>query len=238
MLRGLESMSTVREVLCLHAQANDLKFLKPAQTRLKKLLGAKCCVIEFGDQHSSAEARLVLKNAVKQFVVVFAHGADSYIRSGEYRSRTGEVAEAERFLKREEVDAFSQKVVFCLSCDSNGLAEESLSKGAVAFVGFREIPFNRFDAHGNAVGNAEFVGHAQTLICGAVKASLERFIAGKATLDESVDYMRLWICQQAIRFVREQAKVAGSKEIAALFLRMKDGVQYHGESGIRFVLDK
>jgi len=228
-------MSTVQEVLCLQAQANDLKFLKPARTRLEKLLGKRCHTIEFGNQHSAAEAKLALKKAVNKFVIIFAHGADSYIRSGEYRSRAGTDEEVEKFLMKSETDAFAQKVVFCLSCNSNGLAYESMRSGAVAFVGFDEVPFYRFDATGNAVGSPEFVGHAQSLICAAIQATLERFITGKATLDESVNYMRLWICQQAMQFVRKNnMKVAGNREIAALLLRMKDGVRYHGTTGIRF----
>lgn len=226
---------TINRAICLHAQAEDLKFLNPVRKRMEKLLGKSFHGFSFGDLNSEVEARRALEKAEGSFVVIFAHGGSDYVRGGEYVHRvTREVIEATKFLTSREVHVFRGKAVFCLSCDSNGLAGPSLAAGAEGFVGFDAVSFNRYDAGGNLTTNREFEKHAQRLILGAVKATIERFATGRATLDEAVEFLRLWICQEVVRFVRKFQSVKQRREIAALLLKMKDGVLYHGESGIRF----
>ena len=205
---------------------------------MKKLLGSQLKVHELADLASHADAMLALRQAVEGFVVIFAHGSGDYLRGGEYRSRaTGENIEIERFLARENLSAFSGKVVFCMSCDSNGLAEASIAAGAIAFVGFDKIPFNRFDAAGEPIGSHVMVKHCQEkLIAPAITAALERFLTGRATLNEAVDYLRLWIDKNAVAYVRKYESVKERREVAALFLKVKEGLKYHGTTGIRFTI--
>lgn len=225
----------VNKAICLHAQADDLKFLNPVRNRMGKLLGNGFRGFSFGDQVSQAEARMGLEKAEGAFVVIFAHGGSDYLRGGEYVHRiTRERVEADKFLTENDVHFFRGKVVFCLSCGSNGLAQGSLDAGAQAFVGFDDIPFNRYDAAGNPTTNREFEQHAQQLIANAVKGTVERFVTGRATLDEAVAYLRLWICQNVVRFVRETRAFKQRHEVAALVLRVKDGVRYHGKPGVKF----
>ena len=66
--------------------------------------------------------------------------------------------------------------------------------------------------------------------------ALERFFTGRASLDEAVDYLRLWITKNAVAYVREYTSVKERREVAALFLKVKDGLRYHGPLGIRFVI--
>jgi hypothetical protein len=191
---------------------------------------------ELTTRASHATARHVLESATAGLVVVLAHGTDDYLRGGEFRSRlSGEYHEVEKFLTRADLGAFGGKAVFCMSCASNGLAQGSLAAGAIAFVGFEGIPFNRFDAAGDPVGSPTLVKHCQGLLTDAVKAALERFVTGRLTLDESVDYLRLWICKNAMAYVRRMKSVKERREVAALFLRVGDGVRYHGPRGIRFL---
>lgn len=227
---------TLNKAICLHAQANDLKFLNPVRNRMAKLLDRSFQGFSFGDQTSQAAARLALKKAEGSFVVIFAHGGSNYIRGGEYVHRvTREIIEAEKFLTAHDANIFRSKVVFCLSCESNGLAQTSLAAGAQAFIGFDAIPFNRYDANGNLITNHEFELHAQQLIANAIKGTIERFITGRATLDEAVAFLRLWICQDVVRFVGKLQSLKQRREIAALLLRVKDGVRYHGKPDITFV---
>ena len=205
-----------------------------------KLLGSQLKFFELSDQASHAAAMLALRQATESFVVVFAHGSGDYLRGGEYRSRaTGENIEIEKFLDREDLYAFKDKVVFCMSCDSNGLAQASLDAGAIAFVGFDKIPFNRFDAAGELIpsnGNVLEKHCQDKLIAPAITAALERFLTGRASLDEAVDYLRLWITKNAVAYVRQYTSVKERREVAALFLKVKDGVRYHGPLGIRFAI--
>jgi len=128
-------MAPLKTSLCLHAQTSDLKFLNPVRKWMVKLLGSQLKVFELADRASHADAILTLRQAFEGFVVIFAHGSGDYLRGGEYRSRaTGENIEIEEFLTRDDLNAFSGKVVFCMSCDSNELAQASLDAGAIGFV--------------------------------------------------------------------------------------------------------
>ena len=227
---------SVNRAICLHAQADDLKFLNPVRNRLGKLLGRSFSEFIFGDQNSQAHARLALEKAEGSFVVLFAHGGRNYLRGGEYIHRISrEIVEPRKFLTADDAQVFNGKVVFCLSCDSNGFAKASLDAGAKAFVGFDDIPFNRYDAAGNPFSDHVFQHHAQQLIARAIKATLERFVTGKATLQEATAFSRLWICQDVARFVREMTAFKPRREVAALLLRVKDGIKYYGIPDVMFV---
>lgn len=231
---------TVNRAICLHAKADDLRFLNPVRNRMGKLLGEKSFhVCSFGDRNSEAHARLALKRAEGAFVVIFAHGGSNYIRGGEYFDRISrQILGGEKFLTVDDADVFQGKVIFCLSCDSNGLAGPSLAAGARAFVGFNDVHFNRYAANGTLISDREFEQHAQQLIASAIRVTIERFISGKATLSEAVAFLRLWICQAAVQFVRTNQLFKGGRDVAALLLRVKDGVQYHASvstPAIRFV---
>jgi len=229
-------MAPLKSVICLHAQCADLKFLNPVRNRIAKLLGSQIKSLELADVASHADAKHALRHTVEGIVVIFAHGSGDYLRGGEYRSRgTGEIIEIEKFITREDLSAFGGKVVFCMSCDSNGLAEAALEAGAIGFVGFDEIPFNRFDAAGESIGSHVLVKHCQEkLIAPAIAAALERFFTGRASLDEAVDFLRLWITKNAVAYVREYTSVKERREVAALFLKVKEGLRYHGPLGIVF----
>lgn len=231
-------MASLKTALCIHSQSSDLKFLNPVRNRIAKLLGSQLKVLQLADPSSHAEAMLALRQAGDGFVVIFSHGSGDYLRGGEYRDRaTGENIEIERFITRADLNAFKGKVVFCMSCDSNGLAEASLDAGAIAFVGFDKIPFNRFDTTGEPIGTHVLVKHCQEkLIAPAITATLERFFTGQVTLDEAIDYLRLWIAKNAVSYVREFTSVKERREVAALFLKVKDGLSYHGPTGIRFAI--
>lgn len=226
---------TANRAICLHAEAEDLRFLNPARNRMSKLLGQSFRGLSFGDQNSLIEARLTLQRAHGYLVVIFAHGGSSYVRGGEYSDRlTREIVEGGKLLSIQEVHMLRGKMVFCLSCDSNGLASACIDAGAHAFVGFDAIPFNRYDATGCLIRDNAIEHHAQQLIADGVKAALERFVTGRLTLDEAVEFLRLWICKEVVRFVRDMVAVKQRREIAALVLRMKDGMRFHGKSGVRF----
>jgi len=227
----------LRRAICVRALANDLKFLKTVTNLMVTLLGSKIKICELENQASHSDAMIKLKNEPYDFALFFAHGGSDYLRGGEYQIRaTGENVATEKFLTLDDLPIFKDKVVFCMSCDSNGLAQAAIESGAAAFVGFDKIPFNRFNAEGDSISSHEFVTHCQRILAEAVKASLKRFVTGRATLDESVDYLRIFLVKQAIEFVRRNKSVKERREIAALLLKTKDGLCYHGRRGIRFEL--
>lgn len=224
--------------LCLHARSSDLKFLNQTRNRLKKLLGARLGIHRLGNKASQEHAILKVRSSVNSLVVVFAHGTGDYIKGGCYRSSsTGEIEEIELFLSKTDLSLFSGKAIFCMSCDSNRLARHCIAAGALAFVGFGQIPFDRFDDKGNSTGSYVLTKHSQKLISKTVQATLQKFLLGKASLDECVDYLKLLIPKEAVTYVREMEKggVKERKEVAALLLRVGSGVKYHGMKNIYFL---
>jgi hypothetical protein len=61
---------TVNKAICLHAQAEDLKFLNPVRNRISKLLSDSFRGFSFADQKSQTDARLGLEKAEGSFVVI------------------------------------------------------------------------------------------------------------------------------------------------------------------------
>ena len=174
------------KALCLHAHAADLGFLNPVRNRMGRVIGGGFRGHVLANKASHAQGRFELSSSGRAFVVVFAHGGRSYIRGGGVVNRaTGEVIEEPRFVTHRDAALFSDQVVFCLDCDSNELAQSCLSAGALSFVGFDGVPFDRFDENGNPITNHEFEVHTQRLLAGAIMSTMERFLSGKSTLVEA-----------------------------------------------------
>ncbi len=230
-------MPPLTSALCIHAKVDDLRFLNPVKNRLCKLLNSQIKILNLSDQHSNAAAKVSLKSAKEGFVIILAHGNRNCLRGGEYRSRQlGRIVEVEKFISKEDISVFSGKVVFCMSCDSNGLAQASLDAGALAFVGFDEIPFNRFDGN-EPIGSRALVMHCQKLLAESMLVTLERFLIGRSSLDEAVNYLPLWINMKSVEYVRKYTNVKERREVAALLLKVGQGVKYHGILGLRFELN-
>lgn len=225
----------LRKVICIRALADDLSFLRTVTNRMTRILDSRFNIFELSNQASHADAILRLRKESYDLAVFFAHGGSDYIRGGEYQIRaTGEIIETEKFLTRGDLGIFEGKVVFCMSCNSNDLAQSAIDCGALAFVGFSKIPFNQFDENDNPIGSHVLVKHSQDILAEAVKASLERFVTGRGTLDESVNFLRFFLIRRAIEYVRNNKSVKERREVAALLLQTKNGLLYHGQKGIRF----
>lgn len=227
----------INKAICVRANADDLKFLRSVTKRMETLLGSKFKICELGNQASHVEAMLKLKNGPYDLALFFAHGGRDYLRGGEYVSRmTRDNVETEKFLTRNDLPIFKNKIVFCMSCDSNGLAREAIEYGATAFVGFDKIPFNRFDEEGRPIYSNVLMIRCKEILAEAVKASLEKFFIHRATLDESVNYLRFYLIKRAIQYVRSQKSNTEVErlEVAAFLLQTKDGLRYYGRRGIRF----
>jgi hypothetical protein len=226
--------AVVRRTLCVHANVPDLTFLNPVH-RLLDRAGGHAKQMKLTDPRSHIEARAAIAAATNALIVIFAHGGSSYVRGGQYRDRMSRnLAVVERFIELPDMSLFNGKAVFCLSCDSNGLAETSLAAGAIGFVGFDDIPYHRTDADGRIISGPKFTQAAQGLIAAGVEATLIRFIDGRLTLDESLEFMKRWLYQMAVQYVRTST-LSDKREVAASLLKIKDGACYHGVCGIRFL---
>ena len=46
----------------------------------------------------------------------------------------------------------------------------------------------------------------------------------------------MWITKNAVAYVRDYKSVKERREVAALFLKVKEGLRYHGPLDIRFAI--
>jgi hypothetical protein len=230
-------MGSLQASICIHMQDRDLAFLGVVRSRLVSVFGTSVSTHEVSDSRSSADALGALRSAQDGLAILFAHGTDSYIKRPEENHRfTGQTVETGHFLHRNDLSALKGKAVFCLSCQSNGLAPTALESGASAFVGFDDIPFYQFDSHGTSIDNPTVFNNSQRLIADAIGCTLYAILAGKCSLDESVDYLRLYVMKKAVAFVpwAETRGIRERKEIACMFLRLGTGARYWGRRGSRF----
>jgi hypothetical protein len=224
----------VTDIICIHAKAPDLAFLNGVRNSLKAAVPAGYKGFRLSEPKTETQAKVALQDGHVALVVIFAHGGSDYLRGGHYQDRLGGGYYVERFMERKDLALFRNKVVFCMSCQSAQLAEDALTAGAVAFVGFDEVPFLRVDADGKIISGDKFTQQAQTLIARAVETALKRFVTGALTLQQSVDFLRLWICQSAVMFARNPKNGPGRGNVAALLLKIKDGVRYVGDADVKF----
>lgn len=78
------------------------------------------------------------------------------------------------FINSDNIDVFSSKKVFCLSCNSNNkVAEYAIDKGAFCFLGFGDIPTSKreFEERSKNVSN-EIVAKMKTELNYIIKTSL------------------------------------------------------------------
>jgi hypothetical protein len=229
-------MHTISCAICIHAKAPDLGFLNDVRNSIGAVLGDKLRKLRLDDLQSHSVAKRAIESAGSSFVVIFAHGGSDYVRGGEYSDRlSGERRVVDKFLERKDLGVFRDKAVFCMSCQSTGFGADAINAGAVAFVGFDQIPFHRLDENDNVISSREFNKQAQGLIAGAVQFCLLNFVTGRLPLDQAVSLTRLWIDKTSVRFVRDKGNGVDRQDVAALLLRMKDGMCYAGPSDVRFV---
>lgn len=222
-------------MLLVSSSDEDLSFLNTVYRRLERRLGANLSWHKLFDQQSHINAKTALERRCSELVLICAHGGNGYIRNADHINESNRALDStDKFFTRDDVSLFTGKVIICLSCYSNSLAAKSISDGALAFVGFEDVPLNRFDTSGNPIGSQALVKHTQGLVAGALDIMLASFLGGESTLDQSVDYFRIWLWRQSIDFVRNTPNEASRREIAALSLRFEAGIRYHGVSGIRF----
>jgi hypothetical protein len=224
----------LRRAVCVHAKVPDLTFLNPVCRMLDRQLGGDIRQLKLSDRQSHIEARARIAGAADGLVIIFAHGGSTYVRGGQYRDRMSrDLTVVERFIELPDMSLFSGKAVFCLSCDSNGLASASLGAGAIGFIGFDDVPYHRVDAEGRIISNSKFTQATQKLIADATEAVLIRFVDGRLTLDESLEFMKRWLSKSAVEYIRS-SNLSDKGEVAASLLKISAGARYHGVPGIRF----
>ena len=222
----------VESCRCLHSNAGDLGFLLPISKKLEEGFKDRYSYHELKDTQSEDKARYLLGKDESSLAVILTHGSSSYLLGSEPRRRRNDVSEPSYFLKASNLEVLRNKVVFCLSCDSNGLASAAMDKGVTSFVGFDDVPFDRFDTSGNPIGSEALRKHTQRLIADSLILMFNKFMYSGLSLEEAVDILRLILYRQAQNFVRNNPGEGSKREIAGLLLKVEKGLTLHGEKKV------
>jgi hypothetical protein len=222
------------KIVAIHASCEDLKFLRPVKKRLSDWTDNGTSWHLLNSPTSHGPAKHELEEAQSGLGIILLHGRSDGFRGGDYAMSLHDDSPA-MFLNKGEMAVFRGKAIFCLSCQGNRHAEESIQKGARVFLGFNDVPFYRFDpiTH-EEIPLHSLTKHCQGLILATVSVVLERLIRRDESFDDVARYLQLWVRTKAVEFVRQNQLEQHRNDIAHLFLKMADTVRISGDGRLRF----
>ena len=160
-------------IITIHADCDDLKFLRPLQRTLTSWIGNDLDWHCLNSVQSHGPATEALQRVDKGLALILLHGRSDGFRAGDYCASPDDESSA-MFLDRKQMDLLNGKAVFCLSCKGNEHGAEIVQRGATVFLGFDDVPFSRFDpVTRQEIYQHSLTHHCQQLVLSAVTASLE-----------------------------------------------------------------
>ncbi|MDB4793513.1 hypothetical protein OAG63_00605 [Methylacidiphilales bacterium] len=225
---------TMGKIVAIHASCEDLKFLRPIKKRLSDWAGNETSWHLLNSPTSHGPAKHDLEQTQSGLGIILLHGRSDGFRGGDYAMSLHDDSPT-MFLNKGEMAVFQGKAIFCLSCQGNKHAEESIQKGARVFLGFDDVPFYRFDpiTH-QEIPLHSLTKHCQGLIFTALSAALERLICRGESFDEIASFLELWVRAKAVEFVRQNQSEQHRNDVAHLFLKMADTIRVSGNGRLRF----
>jgi hypothetical protein len=113
------------------------------------------------------------------------------------------------------------------------LANSFIAAGAIAFIGFPDIPFCRFDGE-TPRHEPELTAALQDLYGRLTSTVLLRWFQGTHTIAEIVDFIRITVRALTQDFARNHGSHPYRNEVVAMFEIIATGVTYEGNAEWRF----
>jgi hypothetical protein len=216
-------------LLCVTADAHDLEFLKDRIAALDQAMPKMdTVVLHASDTLPEALSYLILKAVDVPVVIIMLHGGEGYLKAADSTS-SAMARDADRWMDNAEHYAlFRDKVVYCFSCNSITLADQAITNGAKAFIGFPDIPFYRFDGDEPRV-EPEFTESLQDLFGQLTQIVLLRWFLGRDTVEQIVDFIRITARGLAQIFARNNPDHPYRNEVIAMLGKIAEGVDYRGD---------
>lgn len=205
--------------ICVTTACHDLNFLNPVVESLARELGKdfEHVHIQRPEDIDFAIGRISKLGTGR--VVIFAHGRDGELLGAD-PSVSGE--EAPAWLDcAEHHAALAGKEIFCLACQSQTLAANAIRGGAITFLGFAEVPFQRFDGDDPRC-EPELEQTCKLRIAEATQLSLLRWLTGTESLVEVASYYRLCVRRITSEFARAEKEHPYRQGVIGLSLAMLD----------------
>jgi hypothetical protein len=220
------------KIVVIHADCDDLRFLRPLEKELSSLDWAEIDWRYLNSMHSHDLAKEAIRNPMTRLVCIFLHGRSDGFRAGDYDDPES-LSHPAMFLKRGEMGIFKGKAVFCLSCKGNLHAAEAIDGGAIAYLGFDDVPFYRFDPETeDKIPQSSLTLHCQGLIKTAAQEALYRFVCVGETMEEVASFTQLWVRQKAVEFIRTNPNEEYRNDVPHMFLIMADTVSVAGDKHV------
>lgn len=220
------------KIVVIHADCYDLRFLKPLQKELTRFEDVEVDWHCLNSMQSHEAAKEAIQNPLTRLVCIFLHGRSDGFRAGDYEDPENPTHPA-MFLKRGEMGIFKERIVFCLSCQGNLHATEAIDGGAIAYLGFDDVPFYQFDPDtGQKISQPSLTLHCQELIKFAALEALYRFVCAGEPLGEVALFIQLWVRQKASLFVRTSQSEEYRNDVPYMFMAMADTVAVAGDKDV------
>ena len=143
----------------------------------------------------------------------------------------------ENFINKENIEVFSNKKVFCLSCNSNDkISDLAVEKGAITFLGFGNIPtsIGEFKERGKNASN-EIIKAMKTEISYITKKSLFYALINDHTFTGLLDITN-FITNQSISAILTGQKWFKERYLLTDFLYyLKNDIKIKGNKNIKLI---
>ena len=205
--------------ICITTECRDLDFLKSVVDTLKRELGKDFEHVHIQRPEDIDYALGRIKKLGTGRVVIFSHGRD-----GELLGADPPVPEESGLPwmdRAEHYATLAGKEVFCLACQSQTLADGATTAGATSFLGFAEVPFQRFDGE-SPRSEPELERTCKLRIAEATQLSLLRWLTSTESLVEAASYFRLCVRRVTSEFARAEKEHPYRQGVIELSLAMLD----------------
>lgn len=189
-------------ILCIYPDDSSTRFLDRIQNYLKRKLGDEfhCYKVKPNDDSHYYCLERLRTNTTEELVIFLGHGRSDclYGANTNYNFFASPYYEGvsdyqnDNFINSTNIAVFSEKKVFCLSCNSaEKLGEWAVQKGATVFIGFGDIPTDNEILPKLGIGLPTLIARFKGEINWIVKKSLAFSIAKNHSFYQLADTVRL-----------------------------------------------
>jgi CheY-like chemotaxis protein len=208
------------------AECPDLEFVDEVKETLKEQMpGLDLTRLQF---HQKPSDQLSWLPAAPAPAVIFMlHGGDGYLKGADPNAASM-APDGLRWMDCEtDRKLIAGKAVYCFSCNSKTLAIDAVESGVIAFIGFPDIPFYRFD-DGAPRNEPELTESLQHLYVRLTETVLLRWFMGKDTIEQIVEFVKLTVRGLTKTFVETNPQHPYRNDVVLMFEKIALGVMFEG----------
>jgi len=225
----------------IHPIDGNLRFLKRMSRLLDRELGKAFKYQKLrNNQKSHAKCLAIVKNAGPRDTLLFlCHGRPDGILGCNYRTGPTQLPGNYNhglLISKDNAEIFKDRKVFCLTCDSNIIAKEAISRGARVFIGFDSIYFDRKQSSESYKWNKHVVNTTKHELRKCMFSTLLHAWENDLTYFQCAGYLKLLINKANDRLILDYRNHRGRKfyhRSAECLQLIKEGIRVWGDGDLR-----